>query len=164
MGASESQESHTAESAATIDQRESPTAKILDPDHKDGLTKQETDLDEAWKKCCYCSKTKWGIGAVLSIDFEAPAPRISQIIKDTPADTKKLHIGDMITMIDDNDISGLSLQEVYKMLRGDQVRELVFITIPFQFFIIILRCCDFPVLRTLLSKSSAYEQTQRWGA
>jgi hypothetical protein len=155
MGGSESHESHRA--VSVVDQQKPLTTKNIKPDPNGELMKQDNDLDKAWENCCYCSKTRWGIGAVLNIDFEATAPRISQIIQGSPADEKDLRIGDMITMIDDNYISGLSLQEVYKMLRGNQVRVLVIMNVSYN-FLFIFRCCDSPVLRTLLSKSSSYVQ------
>ena len=73
---------------------------------------------------------------------------------------KDLRIGDMITKIDDSDISGLSLQEVFKMLRGNTVRMLVFLIYLSKPLVYSDFSC---VLRTLVSKLSPYERKRRWG-
>ncbi len=62
----------------------------------------------------------YGIGAYLSADEKTGLPVVASVIKGTPAEEVGLHAQDMITCIDGESISGLSLTEAVARIKGDE--------------------------------------------
>ena len=131
MGGSESSERNnepdpinTMDAASRIETLyHSLSLRNIEQDDNCYFDDKRKDLDKAWESCCYCPKQKWGIGVVVNVDHEAQGPRILQIVEDSPADKNDLRVGDMIVKINDEDVSSVSLQSVYKKLRGEKVRD-----------------------------------------
>ncbi|SDZ83808.1 carboxyl-terminal processing protease [Lachnospiraceae bacterium NK3A20] len=62
----------------------------------------------------------YGIGAYLSADPVTKYPRITGVIKGTPAEEAGLADRDIIYKVDDEDVGGLSLDEVVSRVRGEE--------------------------------------------
>lgn len=62
----------------------------------------------------------YGIGAYVSKDVETGACVISGVIKDSPAAESELREGDIISKVDDKDMTGLELDEVVANIRGEE--------------------------------------------
>ena len=113
------------------DRYKSIFVRNIEQDENYDFREPRKDLDDAWKASCYCPKEQWGVGVVVMVDREAQGPKILQIIRDSPADKEDLRIGDMIMSIieeddrldgpPDSDLSAVSLQYVYRKLRGEKV-------------------------------------------
>lgn len=62
----------------------------------------------------------YGIGAYVSLDNTIGMPRISGVIPGTPAESAGLAIDDIIYEVDKNSTQGLTLEEVVKMIKGEE--------------------------------------------
>lgn len=62
----------------------------------------------------------YGIGAYVSLDNTIGMPRISGVIPGTPAEESGLAIDDIIYEVDKNSTQGLTLEEVVKMIKGEE--------------------------------------------
>lgn len=62
----------------------------------------------------------YGIGAYLSADPVTKYPKITGVIKGTPAEAAGLSDRDIIYKVDDEDVGGLSLDEVVSRVRGEE--------------------------------------------
>lgn len=62
----------------------------------------------------------YGIGAYLSADPVSKYPKITGVIKGTPAEAAGLADRDIIYKVDDEDVGGLSLDEVVGRVRGEE--------------------------------------------
>ena len=67
--------------------------------------------------------TFFGIGATLSMENDSPV--IQKIYKDSPAEKAGLLAGDVIHTVDGIDITGMDLNEVVSMIRGDKDTSVV---------------------------------------
>lgn len=71
------------------------------------------------------SGTYYGIGAYISLDEERNLPKISGVIKDTPAQAAKLRENDLIYKIDGKDAYGLSLTETVALIKGEEETQVL---------------------------------------
>ena len=62
----------------------------------------------------------YGIGAVMGMDAETSLPRISRIIKNSPAEDADLRANDLIYEVDGNAIYGLTLNEIVGKIKGPE--------------------------------------------
>ena len=62
----------------------------------------------------------YGIGAYVSLDNTIGMPRISGVIPGTPAESAGLAIDDIIYEVDKTSTQGLTLEEVVKMIKGEE--------------------------------------------
>ncbi len=64
--------------------------------------------------------TYYGIGAYISMDEATGYPKISGVIKNTPAEAAGLMSNDIIFKVNDEDVAGQSLDEVVSKVRGEE--------------------------------------------
>ncbi|MGN1147697.1 MAG: S41 family peptidase [Lachnospiraceae bacterium] len=62
----------------------------------------------------------YGIGAYVSLDTATNMAKISGVIAGTPAEEAELREEDIIYMVDDTEVYGMSLQEVVRLIKGDE--------------------------------------------
>ena len=62
----------------------------------------------------------YGIGAYVSLDNTIGYPRVSGVIPGTPAESAGLAIDDIIYEVDKTSTQGLTLEEVVKMIKGEE--------------------------------------------
>lgn len=62
----------------------------------------------------------YGIGAYVSMDTDTGLPKISGVIKGTPAEEAGLRSNDILYEIDEKNTYGLSLSEAVALIRGDE--------------------------------------------
>lgn len=67
----------------------------------------------------------YGIGAYVSLDAETKLPKISGIIKNSPAEEADLRANDMIYEIDGESAYGLSLNDAVKLIKGPEGTNVV---------------------------------------
>lgn len=65
----------------------------------------------------------YGIGAYVSIDSATGLPKISGVIKDSPAEAAELRANDLIYEVDGTSTYGLSLTEAVAMIKGPEGTE-----------------------------------------
>ncbi|MGN0401954.1 MAG: S41 family peptidase [Acetatifactor sp.] len=62
----------------------------------------------------------YGIGAYVSLDQDTGLPKISDVIKNSPAEEAKLRRNDLVYEADGQSMRGLSLEEAVKLIRGPE--------------------------------------------
>ena len=62
----------------------------------------------------------YGIGAYISLDNETSLPKISGVIKGTPAEETGLRNNDLIYKVDGTETYGMQLEDAVKMIKGDE--------------------------------------------
>ena len=62
----------------------------------------------------------FGIGAYIGTDDVTGAPKITGVIKGSPAEAAQLMENDLIYMVDGEEVTGLSLDEVVRRIRGPE--------------------------------------------
>ena len=92
----------------------------LDDPYSEYYTADETEqLSETTEGVYY------GIGSYVSTDKDTGYPMLSGIFPDSPAEKAGLQDGDIITKVDGQDVSGMSLNDVVSMIRGDEGTDVV---------------------------------------
>ena len=74
------------------------------------LKKQDEDMNGKFQ----------GIGAYLTMDFTMGYPTITGVMENSPAEEAGLAAGDYIYKVDDEDVAGLTLDEVVRKVRGEE--------------------------------------------
>lgn len=67
----------------------------------------------------------YGIGAYVSLDAETNYPKISGIIKGTPAEEAELRANDIIYMVDGVSTYGLTLSDAVALIKGEEFSEVI---------------------------------------
>lgn len=62
----------------------------------------------------------YGIGAYVSLDQDTGLPKISDVIKNSPAQEAKLRPNDLVLEADGQSLRGMSLEEAVKLIRGPE--------------------------------------------
>ena len=73
--------------------------------------------------------TYYGIGAYVSIDETTNLPKISGVIKNSPAEAVDLHADDLIYKVGGTATNGMSLTEVVKLIKGPEGTQVEIIVI-----------------------------------
>ena len=61
-----------------------------------------------------------GIGALMSQDQETKAITVEEIYEDTPAETAGMETGDVLTAVDEKDVTGMDLSDVVDLVKGEE--------------------------------------------
>ncbi|MCM1570174.1 MAG: S41 family peptidase [Roseburia sp.] len=94
--------------------------EALDDAYSEYYTSEE--LEELLKQT---SGTYYGIGAYVGLDTETQLPKISGVIKDTPAQAAKLRANDLIYEVNGESTYGLSLTEAVALIKGEEGTQVV---------------------------------------
>lgn len=62
----------------------------------------------------------YGVGAYVSLDSATNLAKISSVIEGTPAEEADLRADDIIYKVDGTDVTGMSLQEVVSLIKGEE--------------------------------------------
>lgn len=65
----------------------------------------------------------YGIGVVVSMDKETHQLNIIKVYSDTPAQEVDLRKGDVITSVDGADLSGMELNEITALIKGEELSQ-----------------------------------------
>ncbi len=64
-----------------------------------------------------------GVGAILNMNKDTQEVELVKIYKGYPADKAGLKAGDVVIKVDDTDVTGMTLQEVVSMIKGEKGTE-----------------------------------------
>lgn len=64
-----------------------------------------------------------GLGAILNMNKDTQEVELVKIYKGYPADKAGLKAGDVVIKVDDTDVTGMTLQEVVSMIKGEKGTE-----------------------------------------